>query len=213
MTWLVIVGLALGLGAMLLRARWRERGEVVGVGVTLAAGLLGYALTGHPGLPESPARRIGDDRGFVGAYDAGRRDLLVQMGEEAAWLTYAEALTRSGNPAAAIRGLERGLTDHPRSADLWIGLGQALTEHGGRVGPAARLAFARAAVMAPGRPEAAYFLGLAHLETGDPAAAVEAWAAIREPLPRLAADRARACAMLAMGLACGGTTPSTSPGG
>jgi len=179
MTAAVIVLIALGIGGFLLRGRWQSRSEVAAVALTLVAGLSSYALTGHPGAPSRPARWIGEDPAVISPYETARTLLLEPSGDVGAWLTYADALGRSGDSLAAIRGLERALADHPASADLWIGLGEALSLHGdGRVGPAARLAFDRAAGLSPNRPAAPYFLGLALLRAGDPAAALAQWRTI-----------------------------------
>lgn len=199
MTWLVIVALAGGLGAFILRGRWHSRAQVAAVGATLAFGLAGYAVTGRPNLESSPERRIADDG--IDAYETARPLLLATTGETGAWLTYADALGRGGDTLAAIRGLERALADDPRNPDLWIGLGDALVRHGERVGPAAELAFDHAATLAPNDPAPAFFHGQALLQGGDPAAALRVWATITPApdapwTPLLAADIAAARAML-----------------
>src|SRR3546814_1035183 len=72
----------------------------------------------------------------------------------------------------------------PESPDLWVGLGNALAVHGdGFVSPAARLAFARAAAIAPDHPAPLYFLGMAWLQSGQPGEALATWRELREESP------------------------------
>src|SRR3546814_3509953 len=72
----------------------------------------------------------------------------------------------------------------PERPDLWVGLGNALAVHGdGFVSPAARLAFARAAEIAPDHPAPLYFLGMAWLQSGQPGEALATWRELREKSP------------------------------
>jgi predicted Zn-dependent protease len=64
---------------------------------------------------------------------------------------------------------------HPRDYALWVGLGNALVEHGGSVSPAARLAFERADALAPNHPAPRFFLGLAEARSGNPVEASRQW--------------------------------------
>ena len=184
MTWLIVLLLAAGLGALLLRSSWRDRPVAAAVAATLALGLGGYAVAGRPWLPAAPAPRAPADRGAVSEFETSRQALLANYGDTAAWLAFSDALTREGRTADAVDGLQVALKAMPGSADLWIGLGQALTMHaGGFVSPAARLAFDRASVLAPDNPAPRYFLGLAWLQAGNAKAALGEWQALRAASP------------------------------
>lgn len=184
MTWLVVLLLAAGLGALTLRHSWRDRPVAAVVAATLVLGLTGYAAAGQPWLPAQPAPRPPADRDARSEFETSRQALLANYGDVAAWLTFADALTREGRTQDAVGGLQTALKAMPDSADLWIGLGQALTIHaGGLVNPAARLAFDRASVLAPENPAPRYFLGLAWLQSGQPKAALREWEALRAVSP------------------------------
>ena len=66
---------------------------------------------------------------------------------------------------------------------LWVGLGNALADHAGTMTPAAELAFARAAELAPGYPAPPFFLGLAKLARATAKGRCRALAARSWPAP------------------------------
>jgi cytochrome c-type biogenesis protein CcmH len=184
LTWGVVLLLALGLGAMMLRGSFARRPRVLIVAAALALGLAGYALDGQPGLAASPAPRMTPDRDSTSEFEASRKALLANAGDVGAWLTFSDALIREGQSKDAIDGLQVALRAMPDSADLWVGLGQAMTMHaGGFVTPAARLAFDRANVLDPQNPAPHYFLGLAWLQAGDAKSALAEWQALRAKSP------------------------------
>jgi cytochrome c-type biogenesis protein CcmH/NrfG len=184
LTWGAIALLAIGLGALVLRGSFGQRSRVLVVAAVVALGLAGYALDGRPGLAASPAPQMTPDRASTSAFEASRKALMANAGDVGAWLTYSDALVREGRSEDAIDGLQHALQVMPGDADLWVGLGQAMTMHaGGFVTPAARLAFDRASVLDPENPAPAYFLGLAWLQAGDVKAALAAWEALRAKSP------------------------------
>src|SRR3546814_6259959 len=84
----------------------------------------------------------------------------------------------------AVEAMKVATKAFPESPDLWVGLGNALAVHGdGFVSPAARLAFARAAEIAPDHPAPLYFLGMAWLQSGQPGEALATWRELREKSP------------------------------
>jgi cytochrome c-type biogenesis protein CcmH/NrfG len=184
LTWGVVVLLALGLGALMLRGSFGQRPRVLIVGAVVALGLAGYALDGRPGLAASPAPHMAPDRQSTSEFEASRKALLANAGDTGAWLTMSDALVREGRSKDAIDGLQAALKTMPGDADLWVGLGQAMTMHaGGFVTPAARLAFDRANRLDPENPAPHYFLGLAWLQAGDAKAALAEWKALRAKSP------------------------------
>jgi len=187
--WAVALAFAATLALLLLRGT-REPAARVAAAAALALGLGGYALTGQPGLPAALTPEVRNDLRATSAFETERHRRLSRFGEAAAWLTFADALIRADASLTAIRGLRQALDRNPRSTELWIGLGNALAVHGGRVGSASRLAFDRAAGLSPQSPEPAFFRGLAELETGDARAAARTWRALAaRSLPDADLDR------------------------
>ena len=115
-----------------------------------------------------------------------RLKMLERFGTVGQWLDFADALDRMGERRAAVSALTNAISQNPRSADLYVGLGNALTVHaGGLVTPAARLAFARAAEIAPNHPGPPFFFGLALAQAGQIDEAERVW---RDLLDRSPAD-------------------------
>jgi cytochrome c-type biogenesis protein CcmH/NrfG len=184
LTWGAVVLLAAGLGALMLRGSFDQRSRVLVVVAVVALGLAGYAVDGRPGLAASPAPQMTPDRASTSEFEESRKALLANAGDTGAWLTMSDALVREGRSKDAIDGLQAALKTMPKDADLWVGLGQAMTMHaGGFVTPAARLAFDRANVLDPENPAPHYFLGLAWLQAGDAKAALAEWVALRAKSP------------------------------
>ena len=74
-----------------------------------------------------------------------------------------------------MAGLQQAVAVRPRDATLWSVLGYLLALHDGAVSPPARFAFGQALRLAPTRPGAPFFLGLAYTGAGEFAAARPAW--------------------------------------
>ncbi|MGL4542215.1 MAG: tetratricopeptide repeat protein [Polymorphobacter sp.] len=184
LTAVAIALLVLGLGGLMLRGSWRERPRVLAVAAVMGLGLAGYMIAGRPDLAASPAPQASFDRASTSQFEESRQALLSNAGDVGAWLMFADVLTREGRTADAIDGLQVALAAMPGDADLWVGLGQAMTVHaGGMVTPAARLAFDKASRLAPNNPAPRYFLGLAWLQAGDAKAARREWQALRAASP------------------------------
>jgi cytochrome c-type biogenesis protein CcmH/NrfG len=124
------------------------------------------------------------------------------------WLNMADALASRGNTLDAAKLLQSQAKQHPRDYKLWIGLGNALTDHARTITPAGRLAFERAAELAPGYPAPPFFLGLAEARSGNTEAAVRLWQEILVNAPANASWRP----MVEDGLLLmqGGTAPPPS---
>ena len=106
----------------------------------------------------------------------GARQALIGHFDYAdTWLNMADALASRGNTLDAAKLLQSQAERHPRDYKLWIGLGNALTDHARTITPAGRLAFERAAELAPGYPAPPFFLGLAEARSGNTEAAVRLW--------------------------------------
>jgi cytochrome c-type biogenesis protein CcmH len=182
--WLFILLLA----AALLLALWRfgrlDRSGVQFVAAALLLALAGYAWQGSPGLAGSPHRppehRTLADSDFAKM----RQDLLGRFDTADRWLTLADAYNRDGDTRSAAEIIEAGLRAHPRDADLWVGLGNALVIHGGGLmSPAAQLAFDRAAAIAPNHPGPKFFYGLALAQGGRIDEAERVWRSLLATAP------------------------------
>jgi cytochrome c-type biogenesis protein CcmH len=182
--------IALGLALLALALLWlmKLRGPMLTLAAAgIAFGCAGYALQGSPGLagqPRSAAKRA-PPLPLTGA----RHALTGQFDYADTWLNMADALASRGNTEDAARLLQSQVARHPRDYKLWVGLGNALTDHARTVTPAARLAYARAAELAPGYPAPPFFLGLAEARSGNPEEAVRLWREILANAPANASWR------------------------
>lgn len=173
--WVITIGLVAAVGLALYRfGRLPKEGREL-AGAALLLGVAGYAWQGSPGLPGKPTVRQEAGMQPDSEFARQRGAMLSRFGTTAQWLAYADALHRMGSDRLAVTAIKSGLRERPNDADLWVGLGNALVLHGGGlVTPAARLAFDRAAALAPEHPGPPYFLGLAFAQAGqlDQAAAI-----------------------------------------
>ena len=102
------------------------------------------------------------------------------------WLNMAESFQRRGDHLSAAQLLQNAVGRNPRDVALWIGLGNALVQHGGgMMSPAAQLAFQRAAQIAPDHPAPLFFYAEALAQSGNYDEAERIWRelAAREDLP------------------------------
>jgi cytochrome c-type biogenesis protein CcmH len=174
--WLILFALV----ALVLLALWRL-GKLRGAALQLSAaallfGVAGYAWQGSPGKPGDPTPPKTDAAQPDSDFAKERAQVMGRFGNSAQWLDFADALHRMNRDRAAVTALKTALTEHPNDPDLWVGLGNALVIHGGGlVTPAARLAFERAAKIAPEHPGPPFFMGLAYAQAGQPEKAVALW--------------------------------------
>ena len=153
---------------------------ILAVALALLVGLAGYAVLGRPGLPSAPSERAPSNPALTPEAEKASKELLNNYGDVRAWLTMSDSLIREGRTETAIYVLQDALHAIPGNADLWVQMGVALVAHAdGEVVPAARLAFDRAARLAPEHPAPAYFLGLAWLQSGDVDSALSTWGTLR----------------------------------
>jgi cytochrome c-type biogenesis protein CcmH len=174
---LVLAGVALG-GLRLAGLR--------GPLLTLAAAALmfggaGYAWQGRPGLAGSPATGSAEAR-FVPLAKA-RHILMGQFTRSEHWMIMADGYASRGSTAEAVGLVQSGLRAHSDDFSLWVGLGNALVDHAGVMTPAAELAYARAAKLAPWSPAPPFFHGLALLRSGQRDEALSEWKALLAAAP------------------------------
>ena len=181
LNWLIGIALvALGIATVVvagLRGRW--------LAITVAAllgGAAGYALD-RPlpttaVAPRHPISQIAERNAFLGQFNPSDH-----------WLVIADAFAARGQTQDAVGLLRSATKAHPRDYALWLGLGNALVDHGRGLNPAARLAYARSAALAPTSAAPGYFLGAALLRSGDRDGALEQWRAILADAPANASWR------------------------
>jgi len=191
MGWLILLVLALLAGLGLWRFGNLPRASLELLGAALLLGVAGYAWQGSPGMPGSPtpprlaAKQPGRD------FPRTPEGMAAQVGGDADVLNAAQNLHDQGLDAYAIATIRAGLNRHPKSADLWVGLGNALVIYSdGMISPAARLAFERAARIDPSHPGPPFFLGLAYAQAGQLDQAQSTWAALLARAPADAPWRA-----------------------
>ena len=175
---MILLALALGILAWVLVVRpWRaKRIGVVPVAVAVMFGLSGYLLMGRPGLASSPHRAPASQRDFGQELHDPRGGMTDRFGDAAQWLAASDGMMRSGDTLAAAQFMQRGVSVHPDSVDMWIGFGNALVAHaGGVMTPAAAAAFDKAAAISPNHPGPPFFAGLALAQSGDIAGARAVW--------------------------------------
>lgn len=199
-----------GLGLIAIAAMWL--GRVRGPVLTMAAaavlfGAAGYSLQGTPGLAGAP--REGQAKDPPLPLTGARQALLGQFDASDNWLNIADALESRGKTEEAALLLATQAERHPGEFKLWVGLGNALTDHAQTLSPAARLAYRRAAELAPGHPAPPFFLGLAEARSGNPSEARRLWSGILQTAPADASWRP----MVEQGLNALGGSATPPPSG
>jgi cytochrome c-type biogenesis protein CcmH len=156
-------------------------GLLKAVAAALLVGGAGYALQGNPNLPGAPANASASLD--VVPLTEARHAFFGQFSPEESWLRMSEALASDGKTEDSVGLLQNAVRRYPGSAQLWIGLGNALVDHARGLTPPAELAYQRAAEAAPGHPAAPFFYGLALARSGDRQGAVEIWKRILARAP------------------------------
>lgn len=191
MGWAILLLMA----ALAFAALWKWGGlprtglELAGAALLIA--VAGYAVQGSPGLGGSPAPppepSVESDPRLI----ATRKAMGGAFGSDAQWLDFADALGRMGATRSAVTALRSGITQDRNSADLWVGLGNALVAHGdGLFSPAAEFAYQHAAHLSPNHPGPPFFMGLALAQNGRTAEAGQVWRGLLARTPDNAPWRA-----------------------
>jgi len=194
MTWVLIalIGAAL-LGVMIFVLKMPRAGWEI-TAAALLFGISGYALQGHPGLAGAPTEAVENAKVADATLLKERQQMSSSgsaYGRSGSWMVLADALTRQGQFGAAADILHKATLENPKDADLWVAQGNALIGHaGGVITPSAKLAFTRAATIAPDHPGPPFFIGLALAQTGRLAEARTIWADLLARSPADAPYRA-----------------------
>lgn len=169
--------LALIVGAMVLLIALRLKRPLWSfAAAALMLGATGYAFQGSPNEPARPARPVKAELADDPTLTQLRDSMLGRYTLDAAYLTAADAMTRTGDRRAAVQVLLGGLNRIPRSLALWTALGTAYAAHDGQLSPPARFAFEQAIRLAPNHPAPPFFLGLALIRANDFTGARSQWA-------------------------------------
>ena len=199
MGWAILFGMALLVGVGLWRFGRLPRATLELLGAALLIGVAGYAWQGSPALPGRPTPPPEDARQPDSVFANERTKMMERFGSDAQVLDAADAMHRQGWNRYAVLLIKGGLAKRPNSADLWVGLGNALVIHGGgMMSPAAELAFQRAAAINPNHPGPPFFMGLAYAQAGQLEKAGEVWRALLVKAPKDAPWRADLEERLAM---------------
>jgi cytochrome c-type biogenesis protein CcmH len=198
MSWVVAVALALA-AFVAVTFVWRAPREGwATLGAALALGLAGYALQASPGLSGAPASAIARPALDGGELIEARRRILGVESVPSHLIT-ADAFARRGQYEEAAGILRSVVGKHPRDAEAWLALGNALVEHGeGTLSPAALYAYRKAAEIAPDSAGPAFFLGLAMIRQGDLIDAHRLWSDQLGAMPADAPGREELATRFAM---------------
>lgn len=176
MTWLILILVILLIGAALWRFARLPRGVVEMTTAALLLGVAGYAWQGSPSQPGNPVKAADSEPPPQDVSASLRKATASKFGAEGEILAYADAYIKSGHTELAVTAVRAGLGKSPNSADLWVGLGNALVVHGdGQMSPAAQFAFEKAASLSPNHPGPPFFLGLGLAQAGKLEEAGEVW--------------------------------------
>ena len=198
MSWVAAVGLAVA-AFLAVAFVWRTPREGwATLGAALALGLAGYALQASPLLPGAPAAASAKPALDGGELIEARRRILGVESVPSHLIT-ADAFARRGQYGEAAGILRSVVGEHPRDAEAWLALGNALVEHGeGTLSPAAVYAYRRAAELEPQSAGPAFFLGLAMIRQGDLIEAHRLWSDQLGAMPAGAPGREELATRFAM---------------
>lgn len=148
----------------------------------LAIGGAGYTLFGSPGLAGVPRERL--DRAPPPSLAGPRAALMGQFNTADRWLIIADSFAQRGATADAVGVLRSALRAHPKDYILWVGLGNALTDHARTITVPAEYAFDRAEQLAPRAPAPRFFRGLALVRSGRVEDGAAQWRALLDTAPQ-----------------------------
>jgi tetratricopeptide (TPR) repeat protein len=190
MGWLIFLVMAAVVAALLWFFGRLPKGGIELVGAALLLAVAGYAWQGTPNLPGKPTPPAPEAKMPDSALIAERQKMFSKIGSDSDVLRAADGLQSQGLTLYAIAIIKNGLEKRPRSADLWVGLGNELVIHGGgMMSPAAELAFQRAAAISPDHPGPPFFMGLAYAQQGQFDRAESIWRALLDRSPANASYR------------------------
>jgi tetratricopeptide (TPR) repeat protein len=169
MGWLILFVMLTLIAACLWRFGHVRGGALQLIVAALFVGVAGYAWQGQPWLSGTGGTSAEEESKphEDSAFAIQRSALMDRFGRSAQILDAADAMHRAGLDGYSVALIRGGLAYNPNDPDLLVGMGNALILYAhGMITPAAEYAFNRASEIAPDRPAAPYFLGLAYVEAG-----------------------------------------------
>jgi cytochrome c-type biogenesis protein CcmH len=192
MMWLVAIGLALAAFAVAVVVFRLNKITWASLGAALLLGLAGYTLQASPDLPGAPAaqsQQAYQDEWQM--FDSRRLLVGTALRSHSNLLVTADAFATRGQFENAAGFLRGALAQDPRDFEVWLALGNVLTEQAdGALTQASVYAYREASVLAPGNPAPGYFLGLALIRQGRMMEARGTWASALEQMGPEATDEA-----------------------
>jgi cytochrome c-type biogenesis protein CcmH/NrfG len=176
------------LAALVMLILWRvakiDRQGLELSGAAMMVALAGYAFWGSPSLSASPTLPRDAKAPEMSMADVKKME-KNQFSSEGNVLMLTDAMIRAGATRQAVGVFQDAVKSNPGSADLWVGMGNALVMHsGGMVSPAAEYAFEKAAKLSPNHPGPPFFMGLALAQSGKIEQAGEVWRALLARAPK-----------------------------
>ncbi|MCS7268778.1 MAG: c-type cytochrome biogenesis protein CcmI [Geminicoccaceae bacterium] len=147
-----------------------------------------YARLGSPHLPDQPlaARALPPQQGPDLREMVARLERRLEAEPNAldGWLLLARAKAALGDPLGGVAAARRALALAPDSVAAALALAELLIQTGGgTVSPEARALLERVRANDPREPRAAYYLGLAALQSGDRERALAIWETLLAEAP------------------------------
>jgi cytochrome c-type biogenesis protein CcmH len=174
--WVILGLLAVSsFGALMLFGRLQKGLWQVAAAVILL-GMTGYALTGRPGTPASPAKSLSVQEGTALQLIETRAEMDQIFSAAKRWLVTADSFAKQGDYHLSAAYIQAGLRQNPENPDLWSALGlQLMLASQGQMSRPAQLAFDKARAIQPNYPAPYYFAGLSRLFGGDVNGAILLW--------------------------------------
>ncbi|MFC0205422.1 tetratricopeptide repeat protein [Novosphingobium soli] len=198
MTWILVLGLALLVLAVLVFALKVPRGAREAVASALLLGIAGYVTQGSPGLagaPKEGREAISSDP--TAMVEARAKVTNSGIPPNNRWVVIADGLARNGQFADAAEVLRGAVETNPKNAEAWLAMANALVAHAeNTLTPASLYAYRRAIAADPDAPGPPFFLGLAYAQEGRLGEARALWADLVARAPEKAAWRAPLAAQL-----------------
>ncbi len=166
-----------------MRAKAPVAGVLAAVALVAGVSIAGYWQFGRPQLSDTTA--VAKPQGEMPQLlKELEKELQATPSRHDGWALLGRSAAGLGQFQRAANAYARAARAQPDNPEYWIAYGVMLTEvTEGLVTPAAELAFNRAAEIAPDHPGVAYYRGLALVQKGEVAQALEVWRAAADSLP------------------------------
>lgn len=196
MSWIMVIALAIAAFGVAVMAFRLPPVTWASLGAALVFGLAGYTMQASPDLASSPTSQTRNTYQDEWQVLEARRLLVgvVARSRNPALVT-ADAFAQRGQFTDAAGFLHSAITQNPDDFEVWLALGNVLTEQAdGVLTQASVYAYREASVLAPTNPAPSYFLGLSLIRQGRMMEARQVW---RGALDGMAEDETPARAFMA----------------